>query len=80
MSENSKQNEVIVMVHGQEVLKLDPSGDVNFQGGFVVNDIGANKRFLKFFQDNLTRIIEGDKAADEELAKAPEACGTCSGC
>jgi len=77
---NDKENEVIVTLHGQEVLKLDSEGNVSFQGGFVVNDIGANKRFIKFFQDNLTRIIEGDEAAEEEIKNAPDACGSCTGC
>ena len=80
MSENTRQNEVIVTIHGQEVLKLSPKGDVDFQGGFVLNDIEANKRFLSFFQDNLTRIIEGNEAAEKEANSAPDECGTCSGC
>jgi len=79
MSE-SKENEVIVLLHGKEVLKLEPSGDVSFNGNFIHKDIEANKRFLKFFQDNLTRIIEGDQAAEDEIKKAPDACGSCTGC
>ena len=30
MSENTRQNEVVVMIHGQEVLRLDPKGDIVF--------------------------------------------------
>jgi len=80
MSENSRENEVVVMMHGKEVLRLDTNGDVVFQGNFVAKDAEASKRFFTFFQNNLTRIIEGDKAAEDELNNAPEACGTCSGC
>jgi hypothetical protein len=80
MSGENKDNEVIVTLHGKEVLKLDQKGDITFQGNFVANDLEANKRFLAFFQSNITRIIEGDKAADEELDNAPDACATCSGC
>lgn len=80
MSENNRENEVVVMMHGEEVLKLDTNGDVIFQGNFVAKDTEASKRFFTFFQNNLTRIIEGDKAAEAELSEAPDACATCSGC
>jgi len=77
---NPRQNEAIVMLHGEEVLRLDPNGDVVFQGNFILKDLEANKRFFKFFQDNLTRIIEGDEAGDAEIASSPDACGSCTGC
>ncbi len=80
MSENTRQNEVVVMLHGEEVLRLDPAGDIVFQGNFLRNDVAANKRFFKFFQDNLTRIIEGNAAAEEELKNSPDECGSCAGC
>lgn len=77
---NERENEVVVMLHGQEALRLDAKGDIVFQGNFILNDVEANKRFFTFFQDNLTRIIEGDEAGDAELADSPDACGSCSGC
>jgi len=80
MSENVRKNEVVVMLHGEEVLRLEPKGDVVFQGNFIHNDLEANKRFFKMFQDNLMGIIEGKEAADRENAAAPEECGSCAGC
>ena len=77
---DTRENEVIIMMHGQEVLRLEANGDIVFQGNFITKDVEANKRFFSFFQNNLTRIIEGDKAADDELKSSPEACGSCAGC
>jgi len=76
---DSKDNEVIVMLHGKEVLKLDQNEDVSFDGNFIHNDLEANKRFIKFFQNNLTLIIEGEKAAEDEK-NISSACGSCAGC
>ena len=75
---SEKDNEVVVTLHGQEVLKLDPRGDITFLGNFIKNDLEANKRFLRFFQDNITKIIEGDTPTEGE--EKSSACGSCTGC
>jgi len=77
---DNKENEVLIILHGKEVLKIDPKGTVSFQGNHVHDDIEANKRFFKFFQDNLTFIIEGEESAKKEADNAPDACGSCTGC
>ena len=47
---NTRENEVIIIMHGQEVLRLEANGDIVFQGNFIAKDVEANKRFLVFFK------------------------------
>ena len=81
MEENNRDNEIIVMIHGKEVLKITTEGDTFFQGNFIKKDTKVAERMIGVIQNNLTRIIDGEEAHRKEVNDMNSGnCGTCTSC